>query len=268
MSKTTFESWLHLQKRAQNTVSLYLYAVAQFKQLYGRISLDKLQKYKLYLIENFKTKTVNIRICGINAYLEYLGKKEWQLAHVKLQQKPYLENVISQPDYEYLRDSLLKDGRKKWHFIVRFLAATGARISELLKIKVEHVRIGYLDINSKGGKTRRIYIPESLRKSALEWLTEAKIESGFIFLNRRGKVMTPTGLGGKLKKLGVEYGLEAQVVYPHSFRHRFAKNFIEKYNDIALLADLMGHSNIETTRIYLRRSHAEQREIVDTVITW
>ena len=77
-----------------------------------------------------------------------------------------------------------------------------------------------------------------------------------------------TGLGGKLKKLGVEYGLEAQVVYPHSFRHRFAKNFIERYNDIALLADLMGHSNIETTRIYLRRSHAEQREIVDTVITW
>ena len=176
--------------------------------------------------------------------------------------------MISQPDYEYLRDSLLKDGRKKWYFIVRFLAATGARISELLKIKVEHVRIGYLDINSKGGKTRRIYIPEALRKSALEWLSEAKIESGFIFLNRRGKVMTPTGLGSKLKKLGVKYGLDAQVVYPHSFRHRFAKNFIEKYNDIALLADLMGHSNIETTRIYLRRTHAEQREIVDTVITW
>ena len=80
--------------------------------------------------------------------------------------------------------------------------------------------------------------------------------------------MTPTGLGSKLKKLGVKYGLEAQVVYPHSFRHRFAKNFIEKYNDIALLADLMGHTHIETTRIYLRRTHAEQREIVDTVITW
>ena len=215
-----------------------------------------------------RSHIASVVLCGINAYLEYLGKKEWQLAHVKLQQKPYLENVISQPDYEYLRDSLLKDGRKKWHFIVRFLAATGARISELLKIKVEHVRIGYLDINSKGGKTRRIYIPETLRKSALEWLEEAKIESGFIFLNRRGKVMTPTGLGSKLKKLGVKYGLDAQVVYPHSFRHRFAKNFIEKYNDIALLADLMGHSNIETTRIYLRRTHAEQREIVDTVITW
>ena len=75
MSKTSFENWLHLQKRAQNTVSLYLFAVTQFKQLYGRITLDKLQKYKLYLIENFKSKTVNIRICGINAYLEYLGKK-------------------------------------------------------------------------------------------------------------------------------------------------------------------------------------------------
>lgn len=181
MSKTTFESWLHLQKRAQNTISLYLYAVAQFRERYGRVTLDKLQQYKLYLIENFKTKTVNIRICGINAYLEYLGRKEWQLSHVKLQQKPYLENVISQPDYEYLRDSLLKDGRVKWHFVVRFLAATGARISELLKIKVEHVRIGYLDINSKGGKTRRIYIPESLRQSALRWLADARIGAASYF---------------------------------------------------------------------------------------
>ena len=268
MSKITFESWLHLQNRAQNTISLYLYAVAQFRQRYGRISPEKLKKYKLYLIENFKTKTVNVRICGINAYLDFLGKKDWQLPHVKLQQKPYLENVISQPDYEYLRDVLLRDGYVKWHFIVRFLAATGARASELLKIKVEHVRIGYLDIHSKGGKTRRLYIPEKLRQAALAWLEETKKESGFIFLNNRGKVMSALGLGNKLKKLGVKYGLDAHVVYPHSFRHRFAKNFIEKYNDIALLADLMGHSNIETTRIYLRRTHAEQRKIIDSIITW
>ncbi len=264
----SFEETLKLQKRTYNTVRLYTFAVKQFSRMFGRVSPENLQQYKLYLIEHYKPRTVNIRICGINAYLDYAGKREWQLNPVKLQQKPYLENVISQPDYEFFRDSLLRDGRMKWHFVVRFLAATGARVSELLKIKVEHVRIGYLDIHSKGGKSRRLYIPASLQKDAQQWFEDIHLTSGYIFLNHTGKVLTATGLGNKLKQLGIEYGLDAGVVYPHSFRHRFAKNFIEKYNDISLLADLMGHSSIETTRIYLRRTHAEQREIVDSVITW
>ncbi len=268
MKVHSFEEFLKLQKRSANTLRLYTFAVKQFSRMYGRISTKNLQQYKLYLIEHYKPRTVNIRICGINAYLDYAGKREWQLNPVKLQQKPYLENVISQPDYEFFRDSLRRDGRMKWHFVVRFLAATGARVSELLKIKVEHVRIGYLDIHSKGGKSRRIYIPATLQRDALQWFEAIHLSSGYIFLNSKGKVLTATGLGNKLKQLGVMYGLDSQVIYPHSFRHRFAKNFIERYNDISLLADLMGHSSIETTRIYLRRTQAEQREIVDSVITW
>ena len=84
----------------------------------------------------------------------------------------------------------------------------------------------------------------------------------------KGTRITTRGISIQLKKLAVKYGINSNVVYPHSFRHRFAKNFIEKYNDISLLADLMGHDSIETTRIYLRRTSTEQREIVDKVITW
>ena len=148
------------------------------------------------------------------------------------------------------------------------MAATGARVSELLQIKAEHVQSGHIDLYTKGGKVRRIYIPRTLQKKAMLWLSERQISSGYIFLNRFGQRITARGIAMQLKHFADKYGLRREVVYPHSFRHRFAKNFLEKYNDIALLADLMGHESIETTRIYLRRTASEQQEIVDKVITW
>lgn len=148
------------------------------------------------------------------------------------------------------------------------MAATGARVSELLQIKVEHVSCGYLDLYGKGGKVRRLYIPKRLKAEASKWLELNGIGSGYIFLNRFGKRITTRGIAQQLKHFAEKYELNKEVVYPHSFRHRFAKNFLEKFNDIALLADLMGHESIETTRIYLRRTASEQQKIVDKVVTW
>lgn len=130
------------------------------------------------------------------------------------------------------------------------------------------MRLGYFDLYSKGGKLHRIYIPKSLQEEALIWLTEKKQDSGFIFLNQRGQRITTRGISGELKKFAEKYGIDKKVVYPHSFRHRFAKSFLAKCNDIAFLADLMGHESIETTRIYLRKTATEQREIIDEVIDW
>ena len=155
-----------------------------------------------------------------------------------------------------------------WYFIVRFLCATGARISELIQIKVEDVQSGFVDIYGKGGKQRRLYIPKKLVKEALKWLKETDNVSGFIFKNRYGEQITPRGVSNQLKVFAKQYKINPQVVYPHSFRHRFAKNFLERFNDLALLADLMGHESIETTRIYLRRTSTEQQQIVDNVVTW
>ena len=99
-------------------------------------------------------------------------------------------------------------------------------------------------------------------------MTEKRRDSGFVFLNRYSERITTRGISGQLKKLAIRYGLDPVVVYPHSFRHRFAKSFLERCNDIAFLADLMGHESIETTRIYLRKTATEQRSIVDKVVTW
>ena len=137
-----------------------------------------------------------------------------------------------------------------------------------IQFKAEHVRAGHVDIYGKGGKVRRVYFPKSLREDALAWLGETGRASGFLWTGRSGERLTQRGIAQQLKDYARRFKIPEAVVYPHSFRHRFAKNFLERFNDITLLADLMGHESIETTRIYLRRTAEEQREVVDRVITW
>lgn len=263
-----FERHLRESNLSENTISSYLFAIKQYNKKYGKITQKNLKIYKGWLIENFKPQTVNLRLRAINCYLESIKKEKWKLSTVKVQQKSFLENVISEADYTYFKSCLKNDGELFWYFVIRFLAATGARVSELIQLKVEHVKLGYIDLYTKGGKLRRIFIPKALQEEALSWLDSKNQESGFIFLNRYGERITTRGISGQLKKLAARYNIDTAVVYPHSFRHRFAKSFLERCNDIAFLADLMGHERIETTRIYLRKTATEQREIVDTIIDW
>ena len=263
-----FKDFLVQSNMSENTVKAYIYAINDFKSQYKDLTKKNLLLYKTYLIETFKPKTVNLRIQALNKYLEYLHKPRLRLKSVKVQQRSYLENVISNADYTFLKNKLKKEDNQEWYFVVRFLAATGARVSELVQLKVEHVNVGYYDIYTKGGKIRRLFIPKKLKDEAIVWLNAIKRESGYLFLNRFGERITTRGIAQQLKNYAVKYGLNPKVVYPHSFRHRYAKNFLEKFNDIALLADLMGHESIETTRIYLRRTASEQQAIVDKIITW
>ena len=252
-----FERHLRGTNLSENTITSYLFAIRQFSDQYDTVTLKNLRAYKMWLIESYKPKTVNLRLRAINCYLESIGKDKWKQPFVRVQQKAFLENVISEADYEYFKTCLKQDDEFFWYFVIRFLAATGARVSELIQIKVEHIKLGHLDLYSKGGKLRRIYIPKSLQDEALSWLADKQQESGFIFLNKYGQRITTRGISGQLKKLAIRYGIDPAVVYPHSFRHRFAKSFLERCNDIAFLADLMGHESIETTRIYLRKTSTE-----------
>ncbi len=264
----SFEEYLKKKNLSQNTIKSYLFTVKQYQSKYLIINKKNLQAYKTFLVENHKIKTVNLRIQAINSYLKYLKKENLRLPLLKLQQKNFLENVISEADYEYFKKCLKNNKEMYWYFVIRFITATGARISELIQFKVEHVKIGYFDLYSKGGKLRRIYMPQKLREEALKWFEQNNITEGFIFKNKYGNKITARGISGELKKLGIKYGLDPKVIYPHSFRHRFAKSFLDRFNDISLLADLMGHESIETTRIYLRRTSTEQQEIVNKIIDW
>ena len=263
-----FKSFLAKINLAKNTIRSYLWAVTYFLEHYKVVNKKNLLAYKGYLVEKFKPQTVNLRLQGINKYLEFTKQEKLKLRFVKVQQKNFLENVISDPDYKFLKSKLKADGYQDWYFLVWFLGATGARVSELLQIKGEHIAVGYLDLYSKGGKIRRLYIPKHLRNEATKWLKERNLTSGYIFLNRFGERISARGIAHQLKHFADKYGIKREVVYPHSFRHRFAKNFLDRFNDLALLADLMGHESIETTRIYLRRTANEQQAIVDKVVNW
>ncbi len=265
---TKFERHLRDKNLSENTIYTYVYAVRQYQNMFGAVTRGGLRAYKAWLMDRYKSQTVNLRLRAVNCYLESIAKPQWKLPFVRVQQRVFLENVISEADYEYFKKCLKKDGDMTWYFVIRFMAATGARVSELLQIKIEHIRLGHLDMYSKGGKLRRIYIPKLLREEALIWFEKINRDSGFVFLNRYGKLISQRGIAGQLKKLAKRYGIDPAVVYPHSFRHRFAKSFLERCNDIAFLADLMGHESIETTRIYLRKTATEQQEIVDNMIDW
>ena len=265
---TKFKDYLVKNNLTENTVRSYEWTVKYFTEHYPVVNKKNLLAYKGYLVENFKPQTVNLRLQAINKYLEFIKQEKLKMKFVKVQQKNFLENVISDADYKFFKRKLKADGHDGLYFVVLFMGATGARVSELRHIKVEHVKVGYLDLYSKGGKIRRLYIPKNLRLEATKWLDEKGIQSGYIFLNHFGERITTRGIAQRLKHFAEKYGMNKNVVYPHSFRHRFAKNFLERFNDIALLADLMGHERLETTRIYLRRTASEQQKIVDKIVIW
>lgn len=264
----TFVEYLKKENLSDRTISAYLWTVDYYTQNYDSLTKENLLAYKGYLLEYFKPKTVNLRIQAMNKYLDFQGLKNLRLSSVKIQQKSFLENVVSNADYNFLKKQLKKDENMQWYFVVWYLGATGARVSELIKIKVEHVNVGYFDLYSKGGKLRRLYIPKKLREETYKWLENEERTSGYLFLNKFGERITTRGISQQLKNYADKYGLDKKVIYPHSFRHLYAKNFLEKYNDIALLADLMGHESIETTRIYLRRTATEQQALIDEIVTW
>lgn len=275
---STFKVYLKKTGLSENTILAYSAALRQYLSIYNEISVENLKAYRRFLLSSYCPNTINSRILGINAYLKSLKTTDpslfpelleaYRLPSIKEQQKSFLDNTISNKDYKRFRNALKKHGQMYWYFVVRFLAATGARVSELTQIKAEHLDLGYMDLYSKGGKVRRIYFPDHLRKEASSWFQSRGIYAGFLFTNSRGLPMSSRGISSRLKKLAVKYHIPPETVYPHSFRHRFAKNFLERFNDISLLADLMGHESIETTRIYLTRSAVEQKELIDRIITW
>ena len=263
-----YKDFLLHQNLSKNTIESYSTAVTHYFNEFGDITKQNLLAFKASLVDKYKGKTVNLRIQGINKYLEFIRKEKLKLKYIKVQQKSFLENVISDADYEFFKNKLWKDKNYEWYYVIRFLGATGARVSELIQFKYEHLSRGYIDLYTKSGKIRRIFIPKKLRTKAKEYYDSINRTEGYLFLNKEGKQITTRGIAHQLKTLASKYKMNLKVIYPHSFRHRFAKNFLEKRKDIALLADLMGHESIETTRIYLRKTSEEQQEIVDSLVDW
>lgn len=265
MNTTSFENELRKENYAENTIVAYKYAVRDFFHRFKAIGKEALLQYRTYLIENHKPKTVNLRVRGINKYLDFIERPDLKIKMVKIPKSSFLDNTVSNEDYEYFKGNLREEDDLRWYYIVWTLTVTGARISELVQMKVEHVIDGFYDIFSKGGRIRRIYLPPLLRSELLAWCGR---QSGYLFINRFGSPLTPRGIAQQLKELATKYGMNPAVIHPHSFRHLFAINFLTRRNDLVLLADLLGHESVDTTRIYLQRSSRDQKKLIEQVVDW
>lgn len=247
-----------------------------------KLTNGRMLKWLTYLEENFALKTVELRMSAINQYIKFT-KSSVQPVRVKQKQRTFLENVVSLKEYLYLLDRLKQDGDMRTYFMLHTLGSTGVRAQELVMFQYDHVLDGHVDIRSKKKKVRRIYFPKKLREEVQSYVDSGAVDRYEYICrpSRRGeknapkhwanttiKSLTSCSIGHVFRKAAKKYGVDLAVVYPHSFRHMFAKAFIAKHKDIALLADLLGHEDIETTRIYLRQTSEEQAALVDKVVTW
>lgn len=264
-----YEKRLRKEEMSENTIKSYVGTAKKFLADYGAINRSNTLAYKEHLISNYKPATVNNRILALNNFLHFLKRDNLKVKTIRVQQKLYLDNVISNTDYRKLIRKLKKDEKKKWYMIVRTMVCTGARISEIIAFQVEDVYTGYVELYAKGNKLRRIYFPKILQMELIGWLEEDQRKEGSLFLNKNGVTISANGIAAMLKRFAIQYDIDPKMMHPHAFRHRFALNFLSKKpNEIILLADLLGHSSINTTRIYTRRTAQEQYSIINSVVDW
>lgn len=271
-----YEKYLRRNERSEATITSYLWTINNFFKQYQKLSKANLLLYKESIMKKNKPKTVALRIIALNNYLDFMGKKQLTLMNIKLGRNTYLDNVVSNEDYNRLKYCLWNDGYMRDYYLVWLICASGSRISEALQFTTDDIRKGYMEIYSKGNRHRRIYVPSRVQKKILGWIEQENIE-GQLFLSSRGEPLTIRGAEACFRKYAQKYGFNPKDMHPHSFRHRFALNFIENYKEvnhssqagaISDLADILGHASIATTQIYLRRTVEEQREMMEKIIVW
>lgn len=256
---------MELQELSERTIGKYLADIKQWlTEVDENIILKKnIILYKKKLSDIYKAASVNSKIISVNRYLKWLGFKELVVSTERIQTTNVLDKMISKEDYFTMLNYARDTGKIKIYYIMKTIARTGLRVGELKYVTVESVTDGYTQIRNKG-KYRAIYFPERLCFELLQYCKEAGIKEGIIFTGRtKDKVITSAAVWKCMKNIAKELQIPEEPVFPHSFRHLFAKNYMEKVGDITELADILGHSRLETTWIYTKTTCEEKRKRLD-----
>ncbi len=227
------------------------------------IGKDTVIQYKEFLKARYSPSSVNSYLVSLNRYLKWLDKPELAVRLERIQKRSSLNQVLELSDYHKLLSYVQKNGKWKYYCIMKTLAGTGIRVGELRYITCEALEERLAVISHKG-KIREICIPDSLCELLRDYCRSKGIQSGIIFYGTdREKPMDVTGIWKGLKRIAAAAGVAPERVYPHSFRHLFAKTYMKEIGNIAELSDILGHSNIETTRIYTMETIAEKRACLE-----
>lgn len=261
-----FRNYLYEEELSENTVDCYMTGLKQFCAIYKEMTKPNLIAFKQSLIQKgFKPATVNLRVTGLLAYCKY-KEIPMKLKHIKAPKKTHVENVITANQVETLLHNLERDGNEHWRVTVLLLAKTGMRISEALRVTKKDVLSGSVTMHTKA-HMRTIYFPKSLVDDIRGFLGGLQ-DNDTVIQSMGGGSMTSRGVSEGLRRFSRIYGIPKEVMHPHSFRHFFAIEFLKRKNDIALLADILGHSDVKMTQLYLRQSQEQQKDAVDKAVDW
>lgn len=266
---SNFYTWLKSEEKSENTVEKYIRDVTAFMVYIGGsvITKETVIAYKSKLIdENYAVRSINSMLASLNSLFAFLGWLDLKVKSIKLQRQIYCpeEKELTKAEYIRLVNTAKQKGNERLNLLIQTICGTGIRVSELQYITVEAVKCGEATVTLKG-KTRTVFIVKELKQKLLRYAAEQKITSGAIFITRSGKPMSRTNIWREMKSLCEQAGVNPQKVFPHNLRHLFARTFYGIEKDIAKLADILGHSSINTTRIYIITTGDEHRQRMENM---
>ena len=263
-----FKEHLILEERSVATIQKYIRDVKAFTAYAQNSAIAKeiVIAYKKYLQENYAVRSVNSMLASINSFFSFFSWNDLKVKSLKLQQQVFCpeEKELTKAEYTRLCRTAERRHNKRLCLILQTICGTGIRVSELQYITVEAVKHGEAVVNCKA-KTRSVFIVKELRQKLLRYAAEQNIKSGMIFVTRTGKPISRTNIWREMKALCVEANVNPQKVFPHNLRHLFARVFYGIEKDIAKLADILGHSSINTTRIYIISTGTEHRQRMENM---
>ena len=266
---SAFHKKLMEEEKAEATLEKYLRDVKAFAEYANGVALtkDTVITYKAYLTENgYAPRSINSMLASLHKLFDFLGWTDCKVKTVKLQRQIFCseEKELTKAEYTRLCRTAERKHNERLLLILQTICGTGIRVSELPFITAEAVRRGEATVSLKG-KTRTVFLVKDLQKKLLRYISEQKITEGAVFVTRTGKPMSRTNIWREMKNLCLEAEVSPEKVFPHNLRHLFARVFYGIEKDIAKLADILGHSSIETTRIYIISSGREHRKLMETM---
>ena len=263
-----YETALREAEKSAATMEKYLHHVRQFVAHDAGRRIDKalVLEYKTRLGKLYAPSSANAALAAVNGFLRFWGFESCCVKPFKVQKQVYCseEKELTREEYVRLIKAAKEKSSERLALLLEAICATGIRVSELQFITVEAVSQGEAIVTCKG-KTRTVFLPAALQKKLRRYIQSQKIQSGSVFITRTGKPMNRSNIWREMKALCERANVAPSKVFPHSLRHLFARTFYSIDHDVAKLADILGHSNINTTRIYIITTGAEHRRKMETM---
>ena len=265
--------YLREQERAVATIEKYVHDLTSLSAFLAGLAMTKglLLEWKEALIGQYAPASVNNKLAAVNGFLAFCGLNELRLRKLKIQKALFLseDKELTKAEYVRLVKAAERAENERLSLVIQTICATGIRVSELRFITAEAIQAGRTDVNNKG-KRRTVFLPDKLRKLLRAYLQKQKITAGAVFVSKNGKPLDRSNIWRDMKSLCESAGVEPSKVFPHNLRHLFARTYYALERDLSRLADILGHTNVTTTRIYTAESgavHAQQIGKLGLVVT-